>query len=183
MKAKELKDELKIPEGIAVSLQNGTFEVKGKKGAINRKLVNPRVKIYVEGEKVVFETKMPTKRDKKIINTYKAHLKNMFHGVKEAFVYRLKICSGHFPMNVSAAGNEFIVKNFLGEKVPRKIKFDSKNVSIKVDGTEVIVEGMDKEKTGQTAASIEQLTRRAGFDRRIFQDGIYITEKPKRDQI
>ena len=72
-------------------------------------------------------------------------------------------------------------KNFFGEKVPRKIKFDKKNVSIKVDGTEVLVEGMDKEKVGQTAASIEQLTRRPGFDKRIFQDGIYITEKPKRN--
>jgi large subunit ribosomal protein L6 len=183
MKQKELKDELKIPEGIQVSFQKGLFEVKGQKGTIQRKLEDPRVKIVVEAGKINFESKMPTKREKKMINTYKAHLKNMFHGVKEAFVYKLKICSGHFPMNVSTAGDEFVVKNFLGEKVPRKMKFDNKNVSIKIDGAEVTVEGNDKEKTGQTAASIEQLTRRPGFDRRIFQDGIYITEKPKREQM
>ena len=40
---------------------------------INRKLVNPRVKVNVEGEKIVFETKMPTKRDKKMM-----HLKFSF---------------------------------------------------------------------------------------------------------
>jgi large subunit ribosomal protein L6 len=181
MKQEKLNDELKIPEGIQVSLQNGLYEIKGPKGTIKRTLLNPRVKVNVASDKILFEAMKPTKRDKTMINTYKAHLKNMFHGVKEVFVYRLKICSGHFPMTVSVTGEEFIVKNFLGEKVPRKMKFDSKNVSIKIDGAEVLVEGMDKEKVGQTAASMEQLTRRPGFDKRIFQDGIYITEKPKRD--
>jgi large subunit ribosomal protein L6 len=31
---------------------------------------------------------------------------------------------------------------------------------------------------GQTAASIEQLTRVTDKDTRVFQDGVYITEKP-----
>jgi large subunit ribosomal protein L6 len=39
------------------------------------------------------------------------------------------------------------------------------------------VEGIDKELTSQTAALIEKLTRRPGFDKRIFQDGIFMIEK------
>jgi len=50
-------------------------------------------------------------------------------------------------------------------------------VKVSVDGHFVIVEGVNKEKTGQTAALIEKLTRRAAFDKRVFQDGIYIIEK------
>ena len=59
----------------------------------------------------------------------------------------------------------------------RKIlKFDE-TVKISVNGEEILVESNNKELAGQTAANIELLTRRTGFDRRVFQDGIYITEK------
>ena len=47
----------------------------------------------------------------------------------------------------------------------------------KVEGEIVTVNHCDIEVAGQTAADIEQLTRRPGFDPRIFQDGIYITKK------
>ena len=100
----------------------------------------------------------------------------MIKGVAEGHVYRLKICSGHFPMNVSVSGNEFSVANFLGEKTPRKLSV-KEGASVKVEGQEVVVESMNKELAGQTAADIELLTKVKGRDRRIFQDGIFIINK------
>ncbi len=50
-------------------------------------------------------------------------------------------------------------------------------VSIKVEGDMINVESIDKGLAGQTAADIEQLTRRTNYDTRIFQDGIYIINK------
>jgi large subunit ribosomal protein L6 len=79
-------------------------------------------------------------------------------------------------MSVSVADNFLIIKNFLGEKIPRKVKLKP-GVTVKVEGNIVVVEGADKEITGQVAADIEQTTRRPGFDKRIFQDGIYIIDK------
>ena len=51
-----------------------------------------------------------------------------------------------------------------------------------MEGNLIYVESCDKELAGQVAADIEQTTRRPGFDRRIFQDGIYIIEKAVQKQ-
>ena len=79
-------------------------------------------------------------------------------------------------MNVSVSNDRFIVKNFLGEKVPRTLKLKA-GASVKVEGNLVVVESPSKETAGQVSADIEQLTRRTHYDGRIFQDGIWIIEK------
>ena len=72
------------------------------------------------------------------------------------------------------------VTNLFGEKVPRvaKLPWSPAEVEVKVmNKTDVIVKGIDKEKVGQTAANIERSCRIRNRDRRVFQDGIYITSK------
>jgi large subunit ribosomal protein L6 len=172
----DIKDVLEIPEGIQVKLEKGTFEVIGEKGTIKKRMENPKIKVEVKGNSIGFNVKKSTQREKKVVNAYKAHLKNMFHGVKEGYVYKLKICASHFPMNVSIDNNQLIIKNFIGEKTPRKLKI-KEGGNVKIDGVEITVEGTDKELVGQIAADIENVTKRPGFDKRIFQDGIYIIEK------
>ena len=105
-------------------------------------------------------------------------MKNMVKGVVEPFQYKVKICSGHFPMNVSMSGQELIVKNFLGEAVPRRIMMPE-GTKVKVNGTEIDISSANKELAGQAASRIENLCRITNRDRRIFQDGLYITEKAK----
>lgn len=80
-------------------------------------------------------------------------------------------------MNVALKGDELSIKNFLGEKVPRVMKIQP-DVKVKIDGEKIVVEGIDIEKCGQCAANIEKTTRITNRDRRIFQDGIWITSKP-----
>ena len=69
-----------------------------------------------------------------------------------------------------------MINNFLGEKISRELHL-KEGVSVKIEGDIISVEGIDKELTAQTAADIEILTKVKGKDRRIFQDGIYITNK------
>ena len=176
MEKKELIVTLEIPQGVTVTKEGTCLTVKGPKGALNREFDNPSVHVDVTGNEVTLSAASSSKRYKSVIYSYEVHLKNAFLGVKEPYKYVLKICSGHFPMNVSVANNTFFVKNFLGEKIPRQLKL-KQGVNVKVEGSQIIVEGVNKELTGQVAADIEQATRRPGFDKRIFQDGIYITEK------
>ncbi len=172
----DMKEELGVPEGVTIKIEDGIFMVKGQKGDVHKKLYNPRVVSRVIGNKIVFEAKGATQREKKLIKSYLAHLRNMLRGVGEGHSYKLKICSGHFPMAVSVKGEVFEIKNFIGETVPRTLNLPE-GVNVKIEGQEILVEGVDKEKTSQTAALIEKLTRRPGFDKRIFQDGIFMIEK------
>ena len=171
----DLEEKIEIPDGIQVT-DGGEIVVKGPKGELKRKFTFPGVSIKVQGKDIIISAKATTKREKKIIYTYKAHINNMLKGVQEAWIYRMKICASHFPMNVSVSGQDFIVKNFLGEKVPRMLKI-KQGVTVKVDGKDVVIESIDKELAGNTASEIELLTVIRGRDLRVFQDGIYITEK------
>ncbi len=171
----DFEEIIEIPDGIQVTAEKEVV-VKGPKGELKRDFNYPGIFITVEGKEIKIIAKKATKREKKLIYTYKAHLNNMLKGVQEPWIYKLKICASHFPMNVSVSGKEFIVKNFLGEKVPRKLLI-KEGVTIKVDGKDVVVESIDKEMVGNTASEIELLTVVRGRDLRVFQDGIYITEK------
>jgi large subunit ribosomal protein L6 len=172
----DLKEELEIPEAIKVEIEKGMFIVKGPKGEIQKRMHNPRVTSRIIGNRIVLESKRATQKEKKLIKAYAAHLKNMFKGIRDGCLYKLKVCSGHFPMTVAVKGDMFEIKNFIGETIPRTLKIPS-GVSVKVDGQFITVEGIDKGQTSQTAAQIEKLTRRPGFDKRIFQDGIFLIEK------
>lgn len=80
-------------------------------------------------------------------------------------------------MTVTLDGSTVSIKNFLGEKVPRKARL-SKDIKVQIQGDIIVVTGLDKEKVGQGAATIEQTTRITNKDRRIFQDGCFIILKP-----
>ena len=172
----DISDIVEIPEGVSVKLENNIFEISSSKGTVKKKIQNPKVNFEIKEKEIIIDAKKSTKREKKVVNTYKSHLRNLFMGAKEGYIYRLKICASHFPMNVSVDKNTLIIKNFIGEKTPRKLKL-KEGVNVKIDGTEITVEGIDKELVGQAAADIENLTKRPGFDKRVFQDGIYIIEK------
>ena len=171
-----VREEVEIPEGVEVTVENNVVKVRGPKGELERELKYPGVQIFTEDGKVVVFKEFPRKKDIAIARTFKAHIANMIKGVTEGFTYKLKAVYSHFPMTVKVQGDEVVIENFLGEKNPRRAKI-LPGVTVKVRGQEIVVEGIDKEAVGQTAANIEQATRITKWDRRVFQDGIYIVEK------
>lgn len=173
-------EKLKIPQGVQVQIEGTLVKVKGPKGETERKFSIPRITLAIEEGAVSISAKNANRRDKTVIGTTKSHIKNMLTGVTEGHTYKLKICSGHFPMNVSLSGDTLNVKNFLGEKVPRVLKL-KKGADVKLEGEIITVQSVDIEKAGQVAANIEQLTRITNRDIRIFQDGIYITKKARKE--
>jgi large subunit ribosomal protein L6 len=178
----DLRKEIEFPEGVTVELVGTTLKVKGEKGEVERDYVHPKIKLSVESNKVILLSPKATKREKTMMGSFAAHILNMVNGVQELYTYKLKICSGHFPMNVSVSGEDLVIKNFLGESVPRKVNV-IKGAKVKVDGTEIIINSSDKEIAGQMAAKIENLCRITDRDIRIFQDGCYIIHKAGKDLV
>ena len=175
-KPRETTKEIELPDTISASIDGQILLIKGPKGETKRELKQSNVSITIDNKKIIFESKGNTKEDKKIIGSLIAHAKNMIKGSLQSHIYILKICSGHFPMNVSLSGNKLIVKNFFGEKVPRVLQLKN-GAEVKVEGDLIYVTSTSKEIAGQVSADIEQLTRRPGYDTRVFQDGCYIISK------
>jgi len=174
-----LKDDIEVPENVQVTLAGGVVKVKGPQGEVSKKLHHPRVKLEKKSGHVIISSEFPRKREKALVGTYGAHIRNMIVGVTKGFEYKMKIVYAHFPIKASVKANEFVIENFLGEKFPRKTTIVGLT-KVSVKGDQVVLIGADVEEVGQTAANIERATKIKGYDPRVFQDGIYIVEKPGR---
>ncbi|MCK4649987.1 50S ribosomal protein L6 [Candidatus Pacearchaeota archaeon] len=176
---KDLERVIEIPEGVEVVVSGKEFIVKGNGKELKKSFDLGKIGVEIKDGKVVLNAKGATKREAKMMGTVEAHLKNMIKGLGEDFVYELEICNVHFPMNVKIEGGDVVVKSFLGETTVRKAKI-LENVKVDIAGIKISVSSHDIEAAGQTAANLEKATRLTGRDRRIFQDGIFITAKPGR---
>ncbi len=170
--------EIEVPEGIEIKINEDRNEIfaKGPEGESKREINLGNCDIEINKNKVKIGSEKATKREKKIANTFGAHIRNMIKGVQEKFEYELKVCSSHFPISVKIENNIATIKNFLGEKIDRKAKV-LEGVEVEVKKETIFVRSNDKEKAGQTAANFENVTKIRGRDKRIFQDGIYIIKK------
>jgi large subunit ribosomal protein L6 len=177
----QITEKIAIPSGISCSINSGVLKCSKAGVDLIKDIHVPGVLVKVEGNEIVFSCERGTKKDFKSIKSNIAHIKNMFHGLDHKYVYQLESCNVHFPMTFKVEKDTFFINNFLGEKVPRKAKI-LPNVVVEVKTNKITVTSHDREAAGQTAANLEKATIVRNRDRRIFQDGIYITEKPGREQ-
>ncbi len=171
-----IKKEIVLPAGVTARLDRSVLVIKGPQGEVRRDFHYPSLSISIIEGKIIVAAEKASKREKTIVGTFTAHIRNLVNGVQQQHVYKLKICSGHFPMTVTVAGQELLIKNFLGESVPRRIAIEP-GVTVKIQDKDILVSSPDKELAGKTAAGIEQACRLTNRDLRIFMDGIWLTEK------
>ena len=177
VKLDRVEHTVEIPEGVTASIDGDMVTITGPKGSVSRDFVSARHDIFQEGGALIVRVDIPRRKESALAGTWNAHLNNMGKGVTAGFTYTLKALYSHFPMTLAVKGNQLIVNNYFGERVPRSAAILN-GVEVKVQNkTEVVVSGIDKEAVGQTAANIERSTTVKKRDRRVFQDGIYLIEK------
>merc|ERR1712167_71621 len=90
----------------------------------------------------------------------------------------IRVCAFPPNVNISDAKDMIEIRNFLGEKVIRRVPMLE---GITIDRSEVkdeiILEGNNVENLGTSAARIQQICKVRNKDIRKFLDGIYVSEK------
>lgn len=202
------RTEIELPEDVSAELDHLDLTVEGPNGSTTRRLWYPNISVSVDEvpsktDEDVHGSEAPVSQseadasddgetveavviehdddaDRKTmatVGTFRSHVRNMVHGVTKEWEYKMEVFYAHFPMDVSVEGDDIVITNFLGEKAPRRAAIRG-DTDVQIDGEELTLRGPSKEDVGQTAANIEQLTRVTDKDSRVFQDGVYITEKP-----
>ncbi|MFQ5406554.1 MAG: 50S ribosomal protein L6 [Candidatus Micrarchaeia archaeon] len=164
---------MEIPQGVTVNVSNGLAKVTGPKGEISKKYDFKKLKVEVKDNSVSVTCILKAnRREMAARKSVEAHLKNMFKGVQDGFEKQLEIVYAHFPVTLEVKEDVVVIKNFLGEKHPRKARI-MPGVKVKASGKSITITGIDKETVGQTANNIAKATKVTNNDIRVFQDGIY----------
>ena len=176
MRLPEISKIIQVPDGVEVSMEGRKVTVKGEKGTLTRDFSYVPISIDVNGKTVRVWAEWPRKKEASLVGTIHSHIQNMISGVEKGFSYKLKIVFSHFPISVKIQGGTVLIENFTGERRARRVKIIG-DVKVKVEGDDIIVQGLNLEDVSQTAANIEQATKVKKKDPRVFLDGIYVFER------
>jgi len=169
--------EIEIPDDVSAETDHLELTVEGPNGSVTRRLWYPDIDVSVADGAVVIATESDDAKTDATVGTFESHVANMLHGVTDGWEYTMEVYYAHFPMQVTVEGDEVVIENFLGERAARRTPIRG-DTDVQIDGETVTLSGSDKEAVGQTAADIEQLTKVTDKDTRVFQDGVYIVDKP-----
>lgn len=165
-----------IPEKVDIRKEKDLIVVTGPKGELKKVIHNPLISLEVKGKIVVIKSVNEKRKSLAMAGTAAAHIRNMVAGVTSGYEAKMKIVYSHFPIKVKVESGSVIIQNFMGERDSRKAEI-VEGVKVDVKKEELLISGIDREAVGQTAGRIEIVTRVTGYDRRVFQDGIFLTEK------
>merc|ERR1719491_1547132 len=97
-----------------------------------------------------------TRKQLACVRTVCSHIENMIIGVTRGFLYKMRFVYSHFPINVSIAGGNVEIRNFLGERRVRKVKLPEGVKYLRSEDTkdEIQLSGIDITQVSITPGSI-----------------------------
>jgi len=140
---------IKLPAGVTLERNGEVMTVKGPKGSLEVK-VPAIIEVKVEGDEVRCSRPNDEKHTKQLHGTTRANLNSAIEGVSKGFKkelvivgigYRAAMKGENVVMNVGYS-HEIVIKPQPGAKISCP------------SATEVVVEGINKQAVGQTAALI-----------------------------
>lgn len=173
-------EEIKIPSDVKISIEGNKIIAEGKLGKTTKEMkhiaLNKIIFMKIEGDKFIAYTLKRRKEYIAMVNTIIAHVRNLIEGVTKGYKYTMKIVYSHFPIKIEIKEGKVFIYNFLGEKTPRIAEIVG-NTKVELKENYLIVSGNNIEEVGQTCNNIEQACRITVWDRRVFQDGIFLIKR------
>ena len=143
-----------VPAGVTVDIaENNHVTVKGPKGTLERTLP-VEMEIKLEGAEVIVSRPNDLKKMKSLHGLTRSLLQNMVTGVTDGYEKKLEVNGVGYR---AAKQGETLTLN-LGYSHPVEMT-DPEGIETVVDGNNIIVKGIDKEKVGQFAAEIRDKRR------------------------
>lgn len=171
---------LDIPDGVSVTVLSRKVTVVGPRGTLVREFKHLQLDMkMVSKNKLRVDVFFGHRKQLACIRTVCSLIENMAIGVTKGFLYKMRFVYSHFPINVTTAGNNIEIRNFLGEKLVRRVALlDGVTYTRTADVKDQIeLSGADLQAVSLTAAKISQMTLTRHKDIRKFLDGIYVSWK------
>eukprot|EP00826_Nyctotherus_ovalis_P000398 TRINITY_DN0_c445_g1_i3.p2 TRINITY_DN0_c445_g1~~TRINITY_DN0_c445_g1_i3.p2 ORF type:complete len:190 (-),score=78.41 TRINITY_DN0_c445_g1_i3:107-676(-) len=183
------KEEVKIPEGVEVTVKARVVTVKGPRGKLEKSFKHVAVDIRVvtmKGEKmVVIEMWFGNYKNKPVVRSVASAIQNMVDGVTKGHRCKMRAAFAHFPITLTVLnkGKTLEIRNFVGEKHVKKITMlPGCEVKETDNKHQIIIEGIDLDGVALTCATINQSLKVRHKDNRKFLDGIYVSEQGSIDK-
>ncbi len=143
-----------VPAGVTVDIaENNHVTVKGPKGTLEKTLPI-EMEITLEGSEVIVKRPNDLKKMKSLHGLTRSLIQNMVTGVTDGYKKTLEING----VGYRAAKQGKTLTLNLGFSHPVEMT-DPEGVETTVEGNNIIVSGIDKEKVGQFAAEIRDKKR------------------------
>jgi large subunit ribosomal protein L6 len=145
------KKPIPLPKGVTVEISDRTVKVKGPKGELSRSLAEG-VKLVVESGKATVERVDQGRRGAELHGLSRTLVNNMVQGVTTGFKRELEINGVGYRAEVAGAA----INISLGYSHPINFQLP-KGIKAAVDKQKIILEGIDREVLGMTAANLRAL--------------------------
>ncbi len=144
--------KLTIPEGVTVTLNDKTLNVKGSKGELNLTIDN-LIDVEVVDNTLITKQKKPSKRANIMQGTMNSLINNMLIGVSRGFEKSLEAVGVGYRFNVQ--GSKLTINAGYSHPVvieaPQGLSITSES------NTEITVHGIDKQRVSEFAAKIREV--------------------------
>ena len=164
---------IQIPAGVKVAVADNTVTVEGPKGKLSQ-AVSPLITVEVKDNEVVLTRQNDERESRAFHGLYRSLVKNMVEGVSTGYKKTLVITGVGYKAEVQ--GKILLLSLGYSTQIMYQIAVDLK---ITCDGpNKIIVEGIDKQRVGQTCIEIKNLRPVEPYKGKgIKFDGEYVRRK------
>ncbi len=142
-----------VPQGVRITFQGTVLKVEGPKGTLEHE-IPPGLQIETADSKIKLTRTVEQKKTRALHGLTRTLIANMVQGVTQGFKKELEIVGVGYRAEIS--GN--VLTLILGYSHPVKFVLPE-GIKGKVDKQTIILEGINKELLGQTAARIRSLRK------------------------